>query len=39
MQVILLFQRELTFTGVRFGDPNQKLFRLLVVGSAVQTER
>ena len=25
--------------GVRFGDPNQKLFRLLVVGSAVQTEQ
>ena len=25
--------------GVRFGDPNQKLFWLLVVCSAVQTER
>ena len=26
-------------TGVRFGGRNQKLFRLLVVGSAVQTEQ
>ena len=28
-----------TSSRVGFGDPNQKLFRLLVVGSAVQTER
>ena len=33
-----VLNRDISY-GVSFGDPNQKLFRLLVVGSAVQTER